>query len=69
MPIYKQTETGPWWASISVPGKPRTRISLKTRDREEAEARYLILERAAWAEAVVPRVASPATTELIKGRR
>ncbi|MGC4060121.1 MAG: hypothetical protein QM749_04420 [Aquabacterium sp.] len=50
MPIYQQYEGGPWWASISTKGKGRTRVSLKTTDRAEAEERYKILERRAWVE-------------------
>lgn len=50
MPIYKRKEEGPWWASIYIKGKGRTRVSLQTKDRAEAEERYKILERKAWVE-------------------
>lgn len=50
MPIYQQYEGGPWWASITTKNNGRTRVSLKTKDRAEAEERYKILERKAWVE-------------------
>ncbi|MGQ0595870.1 hypothetical protein [Aquabacterium sp.] len=60
MPIYQQTEGGPWWVTISVPGKPRIRESLRTKDRREAETRARKLERAAWEGSLIE--AEPAST-------
>lgn len=71
MPVTKHPSNpdGPWWADISIPGHPRIRKSLKTRNKEEAEQRYVILERAAWEayalklRADILRAAAPASDE------
>jgi integrase len=66
MPIYKQTDDGPWWASIHTKGKGRIRVSLRTRDRTEAEERYKILERKAWVEGCHGLVqAAPLTPQVV----
>lgn len=40
---------GPWWVKLSIGGKLR-RISLKTTDRAQAEARAEVFKEKAWAE-------------------
>lgn len=38
MALYRREDSPFWWASISVPGHPRLRLSTDTTDRREAQA-------------------------------
>lgn len=38
MALYRRDDSPFWWASISVPGRPRLRLSTDTADRREAQA-------------------------------